>query len=153
MESGMYFFENLFLNIYLCWFQVQVLEKSLDLSTVLFKKWGDWDLSWPTWLRAWYLLPFARAWIVCLYRRTTAELVWCRVVFWLPPPPLKSSKCQPISKFWYFFDGINYVIRHLEVLTTGRISRISTTAERGMCIWLQPTVIFNRHILRFPILC
>ena len=31
---------------------------------------------------------------------------------WYPP---KNSKCQPVSKFWHFFDGIYYVIWHLEL--------------------------------------
>ena len=77
MESRMYFFWSLFfLNIYLCWFQVHVLETNLNLPTVLFKKWDDWDLSWPTWLRAWYryLLLLTKAWIIRQY--------CCRYISW-----------------------------------------------------------------------
>ena len=70
------FLKSFFFNIYLCWFQVHVLETNLNLPTVLFKKWDDWDLSWPTWLRAWYryLLLLTKAWIVRQY--------CCRYISW-----------------------------------------------------------------------
>ena len=76
MESMMFFFKVFFFNIYLCWFQVHVLETNLNLPTVLFKKWDNWDLSWPTWLRAWYryLLLLTKAWIVRQY--------CCRYISW-----------------------------------------------------------------------
>ena len=53
-----------------------VLEKNLNLRTVLFKKWDDRDLSWPTWLRAWYryLLLLTKAWIIRQY--------CCRYISW-----------------------------------------------------------------------
>ena len=46
------FLKVFFFNIYLCWFQVHVLETNLNLPTVLFKKWDDWDgtlVDLPDW--------------------------------------------------------------------------------------------------------
>ena len=54
-----------------------------------------------------------------LKRKYLPQSLWkgrfYRVSFcnWCPP---KNSKCQPVSKFWHFLDGIYYVIWHLELL-------------------------------------